>query len=128
MTLTPCLGEGDAAAPDAALPLAAGGLAVNAVVVARIGGVSLADLLTRRIRFHHAQRAGWTRLSAGVLTDHPRGTDLPGILAPLQASDVDDGRGDRHALLHNRRTGTLTAILRCSRIGLDLVDDNQTDG
>jgi hypothetical protein len=41
--------------------------------------------------------------------------------------DVDDGRGGRHVLLHNRRTGTLTAVLRCAPIGLDLADPDQAD-
>ena len=49
------------------------------------------------------------------------------MLAPLHPLDVDDGRGRRHVLLHNRRTGTLTAILRCAPIGLDLADPDQTD-
>ena len=35
--------------------------------------------------------------------------------------------GGRHVLLHNRRTGTLTAILRCAPIGLDLADPDQAD-
>lgn len=115
------------AASVAALPLAAVGAVVIAALVVRIGGVSAADVVTRRVRFHHAHHAGWTRLSAGVLTDHPRAQDLPGVLAPLRALDVEDGRGATNALLWNRRSGTLTAILRCSPIGLELADADQTD-
>ncbi|MHA6622918.1 SCO6880 family protein [Pseudonocardia sp. DLS-67] len=114
-------------APTAALPLAAAAAVVVAGVVVRIGGVSLADVLVRRARFTRARAAGWTELSAGVLTEHPRAADLPGVLAPLLPLDVDDGRGGRHALLWNRRTGTLSAVLRCSPIGLDLADRDQTD-
>lgn len=114
-------------APAAALPLAAVAALAIAAVVVRIGGSTASDVLTRRVRFHRAKRAGWTELSGGVLTEHPRATDLPGVLAPLAPLDVDDGRGARQALLWNRRTGTLSAVLRCSPIGLDLADLDQTD-
>jgi hypothetical protein len=89
--------------------------------------VTTAEVLTRRARFARARTAGWTELSAGVLTDHPRAHDLPGLLAPLVPLDVDDGRGGRHALVWDRRTGTLSAVLRCSPIGLDLADPGQVD-
>jgi len=49
------------------------------------------------------------------------------VLAPLSPIDVDDGRGGRHALLWHRRTGALTAVLRCSPIGLDLADPDRAD-
>lgn len=113
--------------PRVALPLAGGSVVVITAVVVRVGGVTAADLVVRRLRFHHAEAAGWTELSAGVLTDHPRAADLPGVLAPLLPLDVDDGRGGRHALLWNRRTGMLSVILRCSPVGLDLADTEQTD-
>ena len=113
--------------PAAALPLFATSAAVIGAVVVRVGGVSLTDVVVRRLRFHRAQAAGWTELSGGVLTEHPRGADLPGVLAPLRPLDVDDGRGGRHTLLWHRRTGTLTAVLRCSPIGLDLADPDRAD-
>ena len=113
--------------PVLALPLAGVALVVVVAVVVRIGGVTTADVLTRRVRFARARAAGWTELSAGVLTDHPRTHDLPGLLAPLVPLDVDDGRGGRYALLWDRRTGTLSAVLRCSPIGLDLADPDQVD-
>ena len=40
---------------------------------------------------------------------------------------MEDGRGGRHALLWNRRTGALSVILRCSPVGLDLADPVQAD-
>ncbi|BBG01233.1 MULTISPECIES: SCO6880 family protein [Pseudonocardia] len=113
--------------PSATLPLLGGSAAVIGAVVVRVGGVSLTDVVVRRARFHRAQAAGWTELSGGILTEHPRGTDLPGVLAPLRPLDVDDGRGGRHALLWHRRTGMLTAVLRCSPIGLDLADPERAD-
>ncbi|GAA3065531.1 hypothetical protein GCM10010464_32340 [Pseudonocardia yunnanensis] len=115
------------AVPSATIPLLGASALVVAAMVVRIGGVSAIDVVLRRMRFHRAQAAGWTELSAGVLAEHPRAADLPGVLAPLRPLDVDDGRGGRHALLWHRRTGTLTAVLRCSPIGLDLADPDRAD-
>ncbi|MCX6464290.1 MAG: hypothetical protein NTW05_11975 [Pseudonocardiales bacterium] len=114
--------------PPAALPLFAVSAVVVGGTVVRVGGLSLADVIVRRLRFHRARAAGWTEWSGGVLTEHSRGSDLPGVLAPLRPVEVDDGRGGRHALLWHRRTGTLTAVLRCSPIGLDLADPDRADG
>jgi len=113
--------------PAMAPPLLAASVLLIGSVVIRVGGTSLSDVVVRRTRFWRAQAAGWTELSSGVLTEHPRAADLPGVLAPLRPLDVDDGRGSRHALLLNRRTGTLTAVLRCSPIGLDLIDPDRAD-
>ena len=114
-------------APLVALPLAVVGAVVLAGLLVRVGGISLADVVTRVVRFHRARAAGWTELSAGVLTEHPRAADLPGVLAPVVPLDVEDGRGSRHALLWNRRTGSLSAVLRCSPVGLELADTAQAD-
>ena len=106
-------------APAAVLPLTGVGVVVVAAIVVRIGGRSAADVLGVRLRFWRARRRGWTRLSAGVLPTTPAPADLPGVLAPLRPLDVDDGRGRRHVLLHNRRTGTLDRdpALRPDRAG-----------
>ena len=105
-------------APVTVLPLTVAGAGVVAAIVIRIGGRSAADVLGVRLRFWRARHRGWTRLSASVLADDTRAADLPGVMAPLRPLDIDDGRGRRHVLLHNRRTGTLTAVLRCAPIGL----------
>ena len=118
---------GISVSPAATPALLAGSVTLIAATVVRVGGVCATDIVVRRWRFHRARAAGWTELSAGVLVDHPRAADLPGVLAPLRPLDLDDGRGGRHALLWHRRTGTLTAVLRCSPIGLDLADEKQTD-
>ncbi|RZT85577.1 hypothetical protein EV383_2450 [Pseudonocardia sediminis] len=115
------------ALPSAALPLLGVCAITVAAVFVRVGGTSGLDIVLRRVRFHRARAAGWTELSAGVLTEHPRAADLPGVLAPLRPLDIDDGRGGRHALLWHRRNGTLTAVLRCSPIGLDLADPEHAD-
>jgi 8-oxo-dGTP diphosphatase len=47
------------------------------------------------------------------LTDHPRGHDLPGLLAPVVPLDVDDGRGGRYALLWDRVGAWIADGARC---------------
>nr|WP_224389097.1 SCO6880 family protein [Pseudonocardia sp. ICBG1293] len=111
----------------AALTLAAVGAVLVAVTVVKVDGHSLTGLALRRLRFHRAARAGWTELSGGLLTEHPRRHDLPGPLAPVVPLSTDDGRGSRQGLLWDRRTGTLTAVLRVSPVGLDLIDRAQAD-
>lgn len=105
---------------------AAGAVTVSAVVV-RIGGQSAADVVLRRVRFSRARSAGWTELSGGMLTDHPRKHDLPGPMAPVVVVSSDDGRGGKQGLLWDRRTGWLTAVIRVSPVGLDLADRAQAD-
>lgn len=100
---------------------------VIAATVLRVGGQSVSDVLVRRGRFLRARSAGWTELSGGILTDHPRGQDLPGLMAPLVPLSTDDGRGGKQALLWDRRTGWLTAVIRISPIGLGLADRAQAD-
>lgn len=110
-----------------ALVLAAAGLVVVGLVVGKIDGQSLPGVLARRLRFTRARRAGWTELTGGLLTEHPRRHDLPGVCAPLVPLSTDDGRGGRQCLVWDRRTGTLTAILQVCSVGLDLVDQHQAD-
>ncbi|WP_226363140.1 SCO6880 family protein [Pseudonocardia sp. ICBG1142] len=112
---------------DLALAVVGAVAVAVAVTVVKIDGQSITGLVARRLRFHRAQRAGWTELSGGLLTEHPRRHDLPGPLAPVVPLSTDDGRGSRQGLLWDRRTGTLTAVLRVSPVGLDLIDRAQAD-
>ena len=99
----------------------------GAAMLVRIGGYSLTDVVGRRVRFSRARSAGWTELSGGLLTDHPRGEDLPGPMAPMVPLSTDDGRGGSQGMLWDRRTGRLTVVIRVSPIGLDLADRGQAD-
>jgi len=114
-------------APKAAVGLALVSVLVVVAVTVRVGGSTTAEALTRRFRFTTARAKGWTELSGGLLTEHPRRHDLPGPLAPLVALDTDDGRGGRQALVLDRHTGTLSAVLRCAPAGLDLADRASAD-
>lgn len=104
------------------------GAVVAAAVVLRIGGTSLADVVTRRVRFARSKSAGWTELTGGMISDHPRRHDLPGPMGPVVPLSTDDGRGGKQGLLWDRRTGWLTAVLRVSPVGLELADRQEADG
>lgn len=109
--------------------LVAAGVAAVAATTALvpIGGMPAATYVLRGLRFRTARKRGWTEYSGGVLTEHPRREDLPGPMAPLVPLDSDDGRGGRQALLWDRRTGWITAVLRVSPHGLELADQGQAD-
>lgn len=114
-------------APRAALGLALVSTVVVLAVTVRMGGSTAVEAVTRRFRFATARAKGWTELSGGLIVEHPRRHDLPGPLAPLVALDTDDGRGGRQALVLDRQTGTLSAVLRCAPAGLDLADRASAD-
>lgn len=113
--------------PKAALLAALGSAFVLLMVVVRVGGSTAADVIGRRFRFMRAKSEGWTELSGGVLTDHPRGKDLPGPMAPIVPLETDDGRGGKQGLLWDRRVGFISAVIRVSPVGVDLADKSQAD-
>jgi hypothetical protein len=101
---------------------------VAAVVLARVENVSIAALLSRRIHWTIGSARGCTTHRAGTVLDHPGAWDLPGVLAPTRLLTVDDGRGGKFGLVWDRRTGYLTATLRCAAASTWLVDDEDADG
>lgn len=113
--------------PQVGFGLGAIAVLLAAAVLVRIGGQSVSDVVMRRIRFTRGRSKGWTELSGGMLTDHPRREDLPGPMAPVVPLSTDDGRGGKQGLLWDRRSGWLTAVLRVSPVGLDLADRDQAD-
>lgn len=118
----------------AAVSLKAGALlAVPAAVVitltvARFDGIPITHLGLRRARWWYARARGWHRLRGGVLVDHPRAWDLPGVLAPTQLLEAEDGRGGTFGVVWDRRTGMLTATIRCAASSTWLVATEEADG
>ncbi|RBM18114.1 hypothetical protein DI005_20185 [Prauserella sp. PE36] len=110
-----------------ALPVIAAASLIAALMVVRVRGTTPADVLLRVSRFSMARHRGWSELSGGVLTDHPRRHDLPGVMAPVVPLSADDGRGGRHGLLWHRRSGQLTAVLRVSPLGVELADPRDAE-
>lgn len=92
----------------AAPPVLAGG----ALGLARPGGEPLAVTALRRARWQYAASRRYTRYRAHVVAEHSPAYRLPGVLAPLELADAEDGYGGRYGLVHDRRTGLLTAALR----------------
>jgi hypothetical protein len=101
---------------------------VAALTVARLHGVPLGDVLVRRVRWSLGSARGLRTLRAGALTPLENGLRLPAALAHLELLDVEDGRGGTFALVHDARSGMLTATLRCAASSTWLVDDRESDG
>lgn len=92
-----------------------------AVVPLGASGKTIASHVGSRMRFGSAGTTGaW---ADDVLSEIPRGDNLPGVLAPVQPIEVEDGRGGHQCLLWNRRTGILSAPLFVSPVGLTLADE-----
>ncbi|MCP2337921.1 SCO6880 family protein [Actinomadura rupiterrae] len=94
--------------PYIALPaLLAGGLCL-----VRVGGIPVGRLVLARARWWWAAWRGRPRYRAGIVVDHPRAFQLPGVLAPLTLLSAEDGRTGSYGIVWDRRTGLLTATLR----------------
>jgi hypothetical protein len=93
----------------------------------RIGGTPLAMLALARLRWWWGSWRGHTRYRAGVVVDHPRAFQLPGVLAPLTLLSAEDGYGGRYGIVWDRRTGSLTATLRVVPSSTWLADRAEAD-
>lgn len=108
--------------------LLTGVLALIAVPVLMLGvlpfgaaGKTVVERLAARMRFATAgTTSAW---SDDVLSEIPRGDNLPGVLAPLMPIEVEDGRGGHQCLVWNRQTGIVSAPMFVSPVGLTLADD-----
>lgn len=107
------------------LPPAATGIAVCLV---RIGGIPVGLVVIQRVRWWRAASRGYTRYRAGVVVEHPRAFQLPGVLAPLSLLSAEDGFGSRYGLVWDRRTGLLTATLRVVPTSTWLANREDADG
>ncbi|MFP3965395.1 SCO6880 family protein [Actinomadura fulvescens] len=115
-------------APAALLYTAPPVLAVAALSLIKVGGVAVGRIALARWRWWWGHTLGQTRYSAGVVVDHPRAFQLPGVLAPLTLLSAEDGRGDRYGIVWDRRTGRLTATLRVVPASTWLADRGDADG
>ena len=113
--------------PDAALYLAPPIAVAAAVGLVRIGGIPLGRLALSRMRWWWGSVRGHTRYRAGIVVDHPRAFQLPGVLAPLTLLSAEDGYGGRYGIVWDRRTGLLTATLRVVPSSTWLADRSTAD-
>ncbi|GAA4238126.1 hypothetical protein GCM10022254_52780 [Actinomadura meridiana] len=93
----------------------------------RVGGVPLARLGLARCRWQWGVLRGQNQYRAGVVVDHPRAFQLPGVLAPLTLLSAEDGYGGRYGIVWDRRTGFLTATLRVVPTSTWLADRGDAD-
>jgi uncharacterized protein with GYD domain len=113
--------------PAALLCLPVTGLLL-ALALGRWDGLPLAAAVQARSRWGRAVLLGRTGRRASVLRAHQPRLDLPGVLGPLVLLDAEDGLGGRQGLIWDRRTGTLTAVLRVAAVGTLLADRDEADG
>ncbi|SEF78401.1 hypothetical protein SAMN04489712_10219 [Thermomonospora echinospora] len=93
----------------------------------RVGGTPVAMLALVRVRWWWGSWRGHARYRAGVVIDHPRAFQLPGVLAPLTLLSAEDGYGGRYGVVWDRRAGLLTATLRVVPASTWLADRTDTD-
>jgi hypothetical protein len=101
---------------------------VAALVLARVGGTSVASVVQRRVRWTWGSARGYAMHRAGGVVEHPSAWRLPGVLASTELLTVRDERGESFALVWDRRSGFLTATLRCAATSTWLVDGREADG
>ena len=95
--------------------------------LARVSGESVALRAIRRLRWWHASARGYTRYQASVVTEHPAGFTLPGVLAPAALLSAENGYGGRYGIVWDRRTGMLTPTLRVVPASTWLADRADAD-
>lgn len=108
----------------AALPAAS----VAGLTLSRVRGVPLGHVAYRRLRWTWGTLHGRRALRAGAAVVLEQAWRLPAPLASTELISAEDGRGGTFALVHDRRTGTLTATLRCAASSTWLVDGRDADG
>ncbi|GAA4298629.1 hypothetical protein GCM10023178_02550 [Actinomadura luteofluorescens] len=99
----------------------------GALSLIRVGGVPLARVVLARCRWRWGVWRGHTRYRAGVVIEHPRAFQLPGVLAPLTLLSAEDGYGGRYGIVWDRRAGLLTATLRVVPASTWLADRSDAD-
>jgi len=99
-----------------------------ALVLARVSGTSVGRLAQRRARWTWGSARGYASHRTGTVAEHPSAWQLPGVLASTELLTVDDGRGVPFGLVWDRRSGYLTATLRCAAASTWLVDGEDADG
>ncbi len=97
------------------------------VAWARVDGVSLGSLAQRRLRWTWGSARGYPTHRAGGVVEHAGAWSLPGVLANTRLLTVQDGAGT-FGLVWDRRSGHLTATLRCAAASTWLVDGDDADG
>ena len=100
---------------------------VGGLSLIRVGGIPLGQVALQRLRWWRATARGYTSHRAGVVLQHPRAFQLPGVLASTALLSAEDGYGGRYGLVWDRHTGLLTATLRVVPASTWLADRADAD-
>lgn len=100
---------------------------VLAMFVLRWGGVPLSHAVAQRLRWWWGSMHGWTEYRGGVVTEHPRAWQLPGVLAPTTLLSAEDGGARRFGVVYHRGQGLMTVTLRCAAASTWLADPEEAD-
>ncbi|MDA8368676.1 MAG: hypothetical protein M0026_02260 [Nocardiopsaceae bacterium] len=92
-----------------------------------VQGESLLSFLLTRFRWWWSSMLGHTRYRAGVMVEHPRAFQLPGVLAPVTLLSCEDGKGGRFGIGWNRRLGHMTATILVSSNSVWLAEPADVD-
>lgn len=103
-------------------------MAAAGLGLARFGGETLGLRGLRRLRWWHASARSHTKYRAAVVSEHPEGFTLPGVLAPARLLSAEDHYGGRYGLVWDQRTGLLTPTLRVIPTSTWLADRASADG
>jgi hypothetical protein len=102
-------------------------IVLGALGLTRISGESLALKAIRRSRWRYASARGYTKYRVSVVSEHPAGFTLPGVLAPAALLSAENGYGGRYGIVWDRRTGMLTPTLRVVPASTWLADRADAD-
>lgn len=97
------------------------------ISMTRIQSVPLATWILIRIRWWRAVSRDRTKYRAGIIVEHPRAFQLPGVLAATMLVSAEDGYGGRYGLIWDRHTGHLTATIRVTPASSWLADQQSAD-
>lgn len=114
-------------APSAVLYMLPPFVVFLAMALIPIQGDSLAVFMLIRTRWWWARVRGRTNYRAGVMVEHPRAFQLPGILAPVVLLSAEDGKGGRYGITWNRRLGHMTATINVSSNSVWLAEAGDVD-
>ncbi len=92
-----------------------------------VGGRSGAEHALLRVQFALARGKGEHLYRAGRFSKIPGACRLPGLLASSSLAEYETPGGKRFGLIHMRRTGHYTVVLRVVPGGKELVDQSTID-
>ncbi len=113
---------------QAGLIAAVPAVAIAAATLIRVDGTTIGHVLQRRSRWWWGTIRGYGTFRSGAVVEHADAWTLPGPLAATTLLSTEDGRGGAYGLVWDRRTGFLTATLRCAAASTWLVDGQDADG